>query len=169
MSKKSKRSYFKQKPSLYFDENFPANIIEDCKKDSWWNKNFNITSAIESGNQGKDDNFQFLYCKKHGFVLVTLDEGFWNDKKYPFIKIPGVIIIVARKNEETKIKYSLETILTFLIQFPLPKYFIGDSKFKVSSKMSIMKGRDSRTRAIKTYTISAGDTIWKVGKNFSWF
>lgn len=169
MAKKSKSGYFKQKLALYFDENFPLEIVNDFKKDTFWQKKCRITSAFDKKARGKNDIFHFSYCKKYNFILVTLDEGFWNDTKYPFSKIPGVIIVTAKRNEISKIKHSLETLLSFLTYFPLPKYFVGDSKFKVSSETCVMKGKDAQTGEIKIYTITPGDSVRGVGKKFGWF
>ena len=52
-------------------------------------------SAYDFNNQSKDDDFQYSFCKEKGFVLVTLDYDFMDDKKFPIQKIPGVILIVA--------------------------------------------------------------------------
>lgn len=169
MKKGRSKAHFKQKLALYFDENFPEELIDSLKKDGWWTKNYKITTALEEGNLGKDDSSHFAYCKKCNYILVTLDEGFWNDRKFPYSKIPGIIIVTSKKHESRKIKQALETLLSFLVRFPLPRYFIGDSKFKISSQISIMKGRDAHTRQVKTYTITAGDTMWNVGKKFGWF
>ena len=82
--KKNQRPYLKQKIDLYFDENFPAEIISDLKSDKSLKSRCRIYSVYDFGNQNKDDLFQFEFCERKGFTLVTLDTDFMNDIKYPF-------------------------------------------------------------------------------------
>ncbi|SRR5260370_3136017 len=157
--KKAKPLYLKHKINLYFDENFPVEIIEELKKDNSWKRRCRIYSVYDFGNQNKDDPFQFKFCKKRGFALVTLDTDFMNDTNYPFGGIPGIITIVAKGNDLAKIKYCLDMFLSFISHLPLPKIFLGDSKFQVSERGCVMRGRDYQTGEIKTFTIVPGDTL----------
>ncbi len=164
-----KRFYSKQKPVLYFDENFPQYVVRELKNHGQLKKYFKINSVYGFNNQNRDDDFQYSFCKKKGFVLVTLDHDFMNDSKYPIQKISGIIFIVAGKNQVTKIKNCLSIVASFLSLFPKPKMFMGDSKFQVSAEGCVMRGRDARTREIKTITISPGDTPKKVADAFHYF
>lgn len=167
MEKKS--YYFKQKINLYFDENFPQEVVNQLKNDKWFGKKCKIFSVFDEQTRGREDKFHFDYCKKKGFTLVTLDAGFWNDSKYPFGTIPGVIILTCDGKKLTEVKELIEVFVSFFSMFPYPKYFIGDSKFRVSEKGCLMKGRDSITRKIKSFLIQPGNSVRKVGKKFSWF
>lgn len=118
-----------------------------------------MASVYDFGNQTKDDPFQFGFCKSNGYTLVTLDPDFMNDTKYPFGRIPGIITIIAKGNDLAKIKYCLDILITFVLRLPRPKSFLGDSKFQVSEKGCIIRGRDAETGDIKTYTVIPGDTL----------
>lgn len=168
MDKKRKGIYTKQKLFFYFDENFPKETVDILKSDRSFSKKFGIKSAADI-NRAKDDLFHFQYCKKRGFMLVTLDKDFMNDRKYPFNKIPGIIVLSFSKDSFGKIKEALDKIAYFLSFFPFPRIFAGDSKFQVSQTKCIMRGRDTKTREIKTYIINPGDTIYEVGKKFGYF
>jgi len=168
MDKRRKRVYTSQKLFFYFDENFPKKIISSLKLDKSFSKKFGIKSAMD-GNIGKDDSFHFQFCRKHNYMLVTLDDDFMNDNKYPFNKIPGIIVISSLGNNTEKIKNSLRMVSYFLSFFPFPRIFAGDSKFQVSSTKCIMRGRDSKTGEIKTYVINPKDTVYEVGKKFGYF
>ncbi len=163
-----RRPYFKQKVALYFDENFPVEIIDVLKLNKRWAKKLKLKSVFDYGYDKKDDAFHFGFCRKNGFTLVTLDEDFWNDHDYPFNEIPGVIIVKATKTDIKKITISLLTFLDFMVDFPRPRVFIGDSKFKVSPEGVVMKGRDATTRAIKTMEISPGVSMLKVARYFGY-
>jgi hypothetical protein len=67
-----------------------------------------------------------------------------NDRKFPIKKMPGIIIILAGKNEISRIMKCLNIIVSFLAFFPLPKSFIGDSKFQVSLEGCVMRGAMQR-------------------------
>ena len=104
----------KQKIKLYFDENFPFNIIKYLKTDNSWKKKCKIFSAYDESNMGKNDEFHFNYCKKKKLVLLTLDGDFMDDDKFPIMKIPGIIRIVANKQDEVAILQNLTTLINFL-------------------------------------------------------
>ena len=80
---RKKRYYTKGKLSLYFDEDFPQELIDHFKRIRAWKKKVRILSVSDKKNYGKDDKYQFNHCKKNGLTLVTLDKGFMDDKKYP--------------------------------------------------------------------------------------
>jgi hypothetical protein len=166
--KKQKNQYLKQKLVLYCDENIPHDVIGVLELNNYWRKKCKIYSAFDEGNTNKDDNFHFIYCKNKGMTLVTLDKHFMDDRQYPFSKIPGIIRIVARKNDSVTILANLRALIEFLSFFPLPKQFIGDSKFEVSSKGCMIRGRDASTREIKTVYVRVGESSYKVRKKFSW-
>jgi predicted nuclease of predicted toxin-antitoxin system len=100
---KARRPYLNQKIDLYFDENFPREVIADLKRDKGWKRKCRFYSVYDFGNENKDDTFQFGFCKGKGFTLVTLDDDFFNDTLYPFNGFPGIIKIVT--NETTSIAF----------------------------------------------------------------
>jgi predicted nuclease of predicted toxin-antitoxin system len=166
---RNKRPYLRQKPILYFDQNFPRPIIQALRADKRFRKIYKICSVYDLGNEHKDDKFQYDFCKRKGFVLVTLDHDFMDDKKYPIQRIPGIILIVLGRKQLSKIKICLGILTDFLSRVPLPKAFMGDGKFQMSLEGCVLRARDAETREIKTMTIQPGDTIYKVGKKFNYF
>ncbi len=161
MSKK-KNPYLKQKLKLYFDENFPKEIIDVLKEHTYWKKKCKVCSAYEAGLISKDDEVHYEYCKKSKLTLVTLDKHFMDDSKYPISNIPGVIRVSAKNNDSADILKTLKVLLDFLTSFPLPRAFIGDSKIEVGPDGCIIKGRDALSREIKTMKVKPGDTIDQV-------
>ena len=164
-----KRPFFKQKPILYFDENFPFSTVTILKENGRITKHFKIYSAYDFGNQGKDDEFQYSFSKKRGFALVTLDKDFMDDKKFPIQNIPGIIYIVAGKKQLSNIQKCLLILINFIPHFPRPKSFMGDGKFQVSLTSCTVRARDAKTREIKTIKINRGDTVSKIAKAFHYF
>lgn len=166
--KRKRPPYLKQKFRLYFDENFPQDIVSVLKTDNNWQKKCKIYSAYDQGFVNKDDKFHFEYCRKKDLVLVTLDRNFMDDNKYPFSKIPGIVRVVAKRNDSATILANLRNLLVFLSFFPLPRLFMGDTKFEVRSNGCVIRGRDYITREIKSVTVRIGDPAYRVRKNFGY-
>lgn len=164
-----KRPYFRQKPVLYFDENFPARVVEELKRDNRFRKLFRILSVFDLENENRDDEFQYSFCKRKDFVLVSPDQDFMSDRKYPIQKMPGTVVISCDGNQIARIRACLMVITNCLSYVPLPKVFMGDSKFQVSPEGCVMRGRDSRTREIKSITIRPGDSMRRVADHFHYF
>jgi hypothetical protein len=78
--------------------------------------------------------------------------------------MPGIIIIDARSWDD--IGSGLESLLLFLSRMPFPNTIVADAKFKVSNEGIVMRGRDARTRVIKTLRISEGTTFQDVWEHF---
>ena len=99
-----------------------------------------------------------------GWVLLN-----YRVKKYPINKIPGIIRIIAGKNDTGRIKKCLEDFIAFFTShFHFPKYFIGDSKFQVSYNRVIMEGKDGRSRKIKRMEIGPKTTNVDIAREFNW-
>jgi predicted nuclease of predicted toxin-antitoxin system len=161
-----KRPYFRQRPALYFDENFPLAAFDVLAASSYWRKKFKFVSAARVGHLGKPDEFHFAYCRREGHTLVTLDADFANDAQYPFNKMPGVIIIKDCQGDADRIRHTLERLLDFISAMPLPKTFMGDSKFVASGEGCVMRGRDAKTREIKSLEVVAGRTLLREVREF---
>jgi predicted nuclease of predicted toxin-antitoxin system len=151
--KRKRVPYLKEKFKLYFDGNIPNNVIELLKQDRKWQKKCKIFCSYDEELLNKEDIIHFDYCKKNDLILVTLDKGFMDDNKYPFTNLPGIIRIIARKNDSETILANLMSLLTFLSFFPLSRSFMYDTKIEVRSNGCLIRGRDSMTREIKTLNI----------------
>lgn len=78
--------------------------------------------------------------------------------------MPGIIIVDARSWDD--IWSGLDAMLSFLCDVPFPKDFASDSKFKVSNEGAVMRGRDARTRKIKTIRLTPGTSAESVAEHF---
>ena len=169
--KKNRRPYLKQKPSLYFDENFPAPVLDHFRKGSRWKKKVKVLSAAELGNKGQSDEFQFAYCMRNGYTLVTFDEDFNDDTAYPFANgnMHGVVVVKDTKRSTDRSKVVLSNLLEFVLTTPFPKAFLLETKFIISGEGCVMRGRDAETKEIKSMQIVAGRTrMSEVRKYFSY-
>jgi predicted nuclease of predicted toxin-antitoxin system len=168
--KKRRRPFLKQKPILYFDENFPEPILDHFRRGSRWKKKIKVLSAIDLGNKGKSDEFQLAYCARNGYTLVTFDEDFNDDAAYPFGNgtMQGVVIVKERRGNATLIERVLASFIEFALKTPFPKMLLAESKFIISGEGCVMRGRDTRSKEIKSMHIEAGKTrLGEVWAHFS--
>src|SRR5271169_5748017 len=84
-----RRVFVKQKPRLYFDENFPAEVTLHFRS-PYWKRRVWVTGASNEEHQGQSDRFHYTHCQKHRYTLVTLDDDFNNDSRYPLIEDPDI-------------------------------------------------------------------------------
>jgi predicted nuclease of predicted toxin-antitoxin system len=155
-----RRPYLKQKPILYFDENVSAAIVDHFRKGSAWKKKLKVLSAVELGNQSQSDQSHFQYCSRQGYTLVSFDTDFNDDKAYPFSngKMHGVIIVKEGKGNASRTIGVLSALLDFVLATPFPKAFLIESKFVTSGEGCVMRGRDVKTKEIKSLRIVSGKT-----------
>ena len=71
--------------------------------------------------------------------------------------MPGIIRIVARKNEIDKIEEALNIFIGNIYSLQFPKWFMGDTKAQISTSSWIIRGRAIRTREIKEAKIFLGE------------
>jgi hypothetical protein len=159
--------FVKHKPRLYFDENFPGEAIEHFRS-THWKRRVWITSAHEQGHSGQSDRFQYSYCQRYGYTLVTLYDDFNDDRLYPFThgNMPGIIMVKAKSADVVRIANMLVTLLDFLLGLPFPKGFLVETKFIVAQNGAVMRGRHSRTRQVKTLRVLAGITTARDVRSF---
>jgi hypothetical protein len=159
--KKKRRPYLKQKPIFYFDENVPASIVNYFRKGSAWKKKIKVLSAVELGNKGQSDESHFQFCSQRGYTLVSFDTDFNDDSSYPFSngKMPGVVMVKGAKGNAGRSPIgTLSALFDFVLATPFPKSFLTESKFVASGEGCVMRGRDAKTKQIKSLQIEAGKT-----------
>jgi predicted nuclease of predicted toxin-antitoxin system len=170
--KRKRRPFLKQKPVLYFDENVPAAVIDHFRKGSRWKKKIKCLSAVELGNRGRSDGFHFQYCSRQGYTLVSHDTDFNDEDKYPFANgsMHGVVMVKETKNNVRRSIGVLSNLLDFILVTPFPKSFMLESKFVISGEGCVMRGRDAKTKEVKSLQIEAGKTrLMEVRRHFSYF
>ncbi len=166
----AKLPFTKQKLVLYFDENCPALVIDHFKTSSYWKKKIKVVSAIELGNKGRDDKFHFDYCNRKAYVLVSLDNDFADDTRYPFSfgKMAGVIIVKASKGDLRRFIIVLSRLLTFVHHFLFPKDLLRETKFVCSEEGVVMRGRVIGTKEISSLYIGRRTNVQAVREHFNY-
>jgi len=85
----------KRKVRVFLDRNLPQefkNALIDYQK-------FKAFEEVKCSSRPDEDIFS--YCYNAGYLIITLDNDFWNDRRFPLSRCPGVIIIASTKNART--------------------------------------------------------------------
>jgi len=103
---------------------------------------FNVKDVSEVGLTGKDDTTVFQYAWKTGRVLLTHDDGFLNDRRFPQHSNPGVVVLPGGTGDEN----ALVTALFWCMQIVgrHPEWWKG-SKVVFGSKGEVkIRSRDAK-------------------------
>ncbi len=84
----------------------------------------------------REDSDIYDYCSRKNYLILTNDNDFWNDRKFPLSKSPGVIILATSLNTydcEAALAYFLTyfDLLGGIRRFP---DFARKMKFRISKK-----------------------------------
>ena len=79
-------------------------------------------------------------AKRRGYVLLTMDRDFWDDRKHPLKKCPGVIFVNV---DPSKIDDALEAMALFYVLFAraYPLDWWPETKAKLKRNSFVIKGR----------------------------
>ena len=116
----------KRKVPLLVDENLEAAFVAELRAIDFM--------KVTVGQSGIPDEAVWATARRSKLVIVTGDEDFWDDRRFPLIQSPGVII-VAGSNAEQRID-SLATafgIWSIKENWRRAPYFLDGSKLKASS------------------------------------
>ncbi len=79
---------FKKKARFYIDENIEEEIVEFLFCLDW-----NIKTFKDFSLTGRSNERHFAKAGKLNRILITQDNDFWDNEKFPVDKHPGVIIM----------------------------------------------------------------------------
>lgn len=79
----------KRKLRIFIDRNIPYEAVKELEKV----KNFKIMGIAESD---EEDRLIFDKARKLKAAIITKDEDFWNDRKFPLKQSPGILIVKGK-------------------------------------------------------------------------
>ena len=106
-------------PRVYVDANVPAGVVTFMRHDLRWD----VLFVLEHDDLRRARDIEHFHrALEFGRTIVTLDHDFFDDRRFPLIDSPGVIVCSAP--DETALKKLLrhvdETILRIDPAAPLP-------------------------------------------------
>jgi len=137
---------------IYADNNIESEIVAFLRQSK-----MDVVYVAEDPKlkKEKDDRFHFNRARKLKCILLTHDEDFWNDKKYPLHLSPGLILLASKGLEVNKYlpilfrKLFQETIND--VRDPL---FLEKIKTKLSDDGIVIKLLDHETQKKTTTCLS---------------
>jgi len=129
-----KIDFDKHKINLYFDENFPREIITELQESRRWRKRIRFHLKLEAVNRGKSDSFHYAFCKKNELTLITSDRGFISEKKYKICGNSGIIVATSTSNSVSEIRENLLRTLGLILKMPYAKDFLGHVQIKSTNE-----------------------------------
>jgi hypothetical protein len=85
----------KRKVRVYYDRDVPAEIVRATREDER-----DVARVVGVAGPNMDDSAVWRAAIEADAQLVTHDDGFWNDRKYPLRDSPGVIIVKGGMSAE---------------------------------------------------------------------
>lgn len=102
----------RQKVRLLADHNVPHSLVEEIRAHG-----IAVNTAQELGLARLEDAELLSYAKREGLILLTLDEGFWSDKKYPIHQSGGIILVDVGASASAKASLGLQMLFLFAKSF----------------------------------------------------
>ena len=128
-----------RKARLYADEDIEDWVIEALKE-----RGVNIRSARELGHTGKPDSFHAAHAfKEKRFVLTKNAKHYFDDRKIPFNRTHGVLVLDADAEKIADVVAALRNLLDIVI--PVGEVCIG-AKIKISSEEISTRTMHNKTR-----------------------
>jgi len=106
------RSVRMRRARIYADENIEDEAIEFLRS-----QKVSVLSARELGYAGRGDGFHLNYARSKGRYLLTKDEDFLNDRKFPLNNVPGIIVLAGDMSRMVDYNVALNLILTQVVPF----------------------------------------------------
>lgn len=120
-----------RKIRLYADEDIEEEVVELFRDNG-----VNITSARELGHRGKPDSFQAARAfKDKRFLLTKNAKHYLDDRKVPFTRLHGVIVIEGDMSDTNSYLQSISRVFDLI---PYGQIYEG-MKIRTSSKGSILR------------------------------
>lgn len=70
------------------DENFPVLAVRILQR-----YGARVITAKEAGFNGRSDEDHAAYALKHGYVLLTCDRDYLDDRRFPLIQCPVIVVL----------------------------------------------------------------------------
>src|SRR5262249_40290369 len=128
---------------IYVDENFPSsavNLLRSMKA--------RVTTAQQAGMTGRSDEDHAAFALKHGCVLLTCDRDFLNERRFPLVHCPAIVVCNLGAGSMRDIRKVFRCLKTM---FRVPQFYDKWIKIDASREMWVeharyLNGTSSRTR-----------------------
>jgi len=109
---------------FYADENFPTKAVNLVREIG-----AKVRTNQEAGLNGHDDGDQFAYAQRNGFIVLTCDRDFLDERRYPIIHCPAIFVLDFGSGSSQEMKQTLRCLTGAL---RMPQFY--DEWWKVDAK-----------------------------------
>jgi predicted nuclease of predicted toxin-antitoxin system len=129
-----------KKLKLCADANVPREIIAELRR-----AGIPVVAASEEGLAKRSDEEILAWTKRIGRVLLTLDRDFWDDRKFPLRKSPGIIFIDVKSEKSDDILHAFGLLYgTFASSYSLDWWDEMKVRAKREGYVLRMRSREGR-------------------------
>lgn len=114
----------KAKPKFYADENFPNGAARLLRK-----MGARLLTAQEAGLTKHPDENHAAYALRRGYVLLTCDRDYLNERRFPLIHCPAIVVFGFGSGSIEQIRDAFTCLKTM---FGSPQFF--DKWIKIDAK-----------------------------------
>jgi predicted nuclease of predicted toxin-antitoxin system len=108
----------------------------------------NAVDVWQVGLNGRDDHAVFAFAWRHRRILLTHDEDFWDDRRFPEHRNPGLVILPGANGDETDMISGLWWMTQLMDCNP---ELWTKTKVRITRDGEVyVRGRDWRTGAMVT-------------------
>jgi len=103
---------FKKKTKFLVDENLGDSTAELLRKLGW-----NAKFVLEVGLEGKSDQQVFQYACRENRILLTHDNDFLHNQRFPINLTAGIIILPGASGKENTLISALAKVISIIAPF----------------------------------------------------
>jgi predicted nuclease of predicted toxin-antitoxin system len=111
-------------PRFYTDENFPMRAVQLLRK-----MRARVSTAQEAGLTRHPDENHAAYALRRGYVLLTCDRDYLNERKFPLIHCPTIVVFDFGAGSESEM---LQAFTAIKAMFGSAEFF--DKWIKIDAK-----------------------------------
>jgi predicted nuclease of predicted toxin-antitoxin system len=128
---------------IYTDEGFPPLAVGLLR-----GMGARVQTTEEAGRRGRSDDDQAAFALKHGFVILTRDRDYLNERRFPLVHCPAVVVCDLGSGSRQELR---KTFVCLKTAFALPQFY--DRWIKIDARPDswieyarFLDGTTSRTR-----------------------
>jgi predicted nuclease of predicted toxin-antitoxin system len=103
------------KARFYADENFPAKAVSILRA-----MGAQVRTALEANLLGHPDENHLAYARRHGYMLLTRDRDFLDERRFPLILSPAIYVFDFGSGSDYEIRLAFRCLRTVL---SMPQFF----------------------------------------------
>jgi predicted nuclease of predicted toxin-antitoxin system len=123
-----------QKIKLCADANIPKSLVDNIKE-----MGIPVITVYDAGIETHSDSNVMTWVRKSKRVLITMDDDFWDDKRFPIVNNPGLIFLDFRPSDLSLSIQAFELVYYTFAKFFPSNWWYAHAKVRVMRPGYIIK------------------------------